>query len=89
MSGCATWRSRLESSRMANVFPSWRGSLYKVIVLSADGLAGSTKYQLKLPGLKILAWHPYLPFSSPILYYRAQITFLFSFAEYPRSFRPS
>ena len=34
---CAIWRSRLESSRTANVFPSWRGSLYKVIGLSGDG----------------------------------------------------
>ena len=26
---CATWRSRLESSHTANVFPSWSGSLYE------------------------------------------------------------
>jgi hypothetical protein len=35
------WRSRLESSRTANIFPSWWGSLYKVIVLSGDGHAVS------------------------------------------------
>jgi hypothetical protein len=40
---CATWRSCLESSRMANLSPSWRGSHYKVIVLSADERAGSKK----------------------------------------------
>ena len=43
ISRCATWRSRLESSRMANVFPSWRGRHYKVIVLSGDGHAGYKK----------------------------------------------
>ena len=40
---CATWRSRLESSRMANVTPSWWGSLYKVIVLSGDGHSAPCK----------------------------------------------
>lgn len=34
---CDTWRSRMESSHTANVFPSWRGILYKVIVLNDDG----------------------------------------------------
>jgi hypothetical protein len=33
----ATWGSRLESSRTANVFPSWLGSFRKVIVLNGDG----------------------------------------------------
>jgi hypothetical protein len=41
---CATWRSRFESSRTANVSPLWRGSLYKVIVLVADELAGFKKH---------------------------------------------
>lgn len=34
---CVISHSRLESSRMANVFPAWWGSFYKVIVLSGDG----------------------------------------------------
>ena len=34
---CAIWRSRLESSRTTNVFPSWLGSFRKVIVQNGDG----------------------------------------------------
>ena len=41
---CASWRGPLESSRPVNVFPPWRGSLYKVIILSGDGRVGSKKH---------------------------------------------
>jgi hypothetical protein len=57
-------------SRTANVFPSWLGSLYKVIALSSDWRASATKGWRKLSEAQESSAHLYLPFTPSILYYK-------------------